>query len=130
VNFLLDTHVWFWMLTEPKRIKPAVQKAVLNPENELWLSPISLWEVYILNDKQRITLNAPFSAWCGRMLAELPVREAALTNEVVAAIPEIRILHPDPADVFLAATARAYNLTLITSDAKLLAGKGFTPLKN
>ena len=36
--------------------------------------------------------------------------------------------HRDPADTFLAATAKVYGLTLVTADVNLLNGKGYSVL--
>ena len=40
----------------------------------------------------------------------------------------IQVLHQDPADRFIAATAQVYGLTLVTADEQLLAGKGYKTL--
>lgn len=57
-------------------------------------------------------------------------REATVTQEVVMAIEQVWLPHNDPADTFLAATARAYGLTLVTADESILQGRGFSILAN
>src|SRR5205823_2142007 len=44
VNLLLDTHVWVWSHVEPDRLTSRVTAALTDVGNELWLSPISIWE--------------------------------------------------------------------------------------
>jgi PIN domain nuclease of toxin-antitoxin system len=46
------------------------------------------------------------------------------------ATAQVALRHQDPADRFLAASAKVYGLTLVTSDRNLLAGKGFSVLAN
>ena len=58
-------------------------------------------------------------------LLRVPLKEAALTHEVAMALR-----HEDPLDHFLAASAKVYGLTLVTSDRNLLEGKGFSVLVN
>jgi PIN domain nuclease of toxin-antitoxin system len=124
VKLLLDTHVWIWSLLEPSRIAPRIAKALENPANEKWLSPISVWEFRVLVEKGRVKLNMGFEEWIAQALTEFSPREAPLTTEVVLAMSKIQLPYRDPADAFLAATAKVFQLTLITADARLRTAKG------
>jgi PIN domain nuclease of toxin-antitoxin system len=130
LKLLLDTHIWIWSLADPLRLKPRVVKALENPANEKWISPISVWELMILVGKGRIRLNADVEDWIAQALQTAPLREAPLTTEVVLATHRIHLPHRDPADAFLAATAKVFGLTLVTADARLLAAKGISFLPN
>jgi PIN domain nuclease of toxin-antitoxin system len=55
------------------------------------------------------------------MVTDLRLTEAPLTVEVALTIPSIPFSHADPADHLLAATAKVFDLTLITADDHLLA---------
>jgi PIN domain nuclease of toxin-antitoxin system len=118
LKLLLDTHIWLWSLQDPARLGQRIQRELKNSENELWLSPISTWEVLTLNVKGRIRLRGNLSEWVARATA--PFREAPLTHEIALAARQLPLPHPDPADRFLAATARVLDLTLVTGDASLL----------
>lgn len=124
MKLLLDTHVWIWSLLEPSRIAPRIAKALENPANEKWLSPISVWEFRVLVEKGRVKLNMGFEEWIAQALTEFSPREAPLTTEVVLAMSKIQLPYRDPADAFLAATAKVFQLTLITADARLRTAKG------
>jgi PIN domain nuclease of toxin-antitoxin system len=58
------------------------------------------------------------------------VIEAPLTFEVARTLPALSVPHEDPADLFLAATAKAFDLTLITADRNLLKTEGISVLAN
>ena len=47
-KLLLDTHIWLWSTLEPQRLTRRVDKALRNPVNELWLSPVSVGELVVL----------------------------------------------------------------------------------
>jgi PIN domain nuclease of toxin-antitoxin system len=130
MKLLLDTHIWIWSVADKSRLRPRVLKVLENPANELWLSPISVWELLILVEKGRLVLNVDVREWIGQALEAAPLQEAPLTTEVVLATREIRLSHPDPADAFLAATAKVFDLTLVTADARLIASKGISILPN
>lgn len=118
MKLLLDTHIWLWSAREPKRLGRRLQQEFRDPENELWLSPISVWEALLLNAKGRINLPDDLSSWLARATARL--REAPLTHEIALAAYQLPLHHRDPADRFLAATAQVLGLTLVTADERLL----------
>ncbi len=118
MRLLLDTHIWLWSLIEPERLGKRTRGELRDPENELWLSPVSIWEALILHDKGRVYLASDAGEWIARNTA--PFREAPLTHEIAAASQVLRLAHRDPADRFLAATAKVLDLTLVTADVNLL----------
>lgn len=130
MNLLLDTHIWLWSLTAEEKLSRRVAHAIANQRNDLWLSPVSIWEVSMLGRKGRLDFGKSPEAWVTDALLEMPLRDAALTREVALAISGLRLPHRDPADTLIAATARAYGLTLATADRNLLAGHGFSVLPN
>ena len=130
MRILLDTHVWLWSHLDPDRIGRRLTKHMLDPANELWLSPVSIWEFLVLVENRRIAIQEDPGEWVAAALAEAPMHEAPLNHEVALASRAIKVGHEDPADRFLAATAAIYDLALATADARLLAGKGFRTLAN
>ena len=118
MKLLLDTHIWIWSVAEPKQLSRRVQHELRDPENELWLSPVSTWEVLLLNAKGRITLHGNAREWVTN--ATRHFREAPLTHEIVVRAQELPLPRQDPADRFLAATAGILGLTLVTADDRLL----------
>ena len=130
MRLLLDTHIWLWSLSDQPRLTPQVRRALAKPGNELWLSPVSTWEVAWLVEKQRIVLDTHFEAWLPRALGSAAFREALFTHDIAAAVRDIRLPHRDPADLLLVATARVLNLTLVTADERLIAAKQVSTLAN
>jgi PIN domain nuclease of toxin-antitoxin system len=130
MKLLLDTHIWLWSLGEPHRLSKRVAKELDDRQNELWLSPISIWEALLLFRKKRVQISTDFTTWLANGLSELPVVEAPLTFEVARTLPTITLPHEDPADLFLAATAKAFGLTLITADRNLIKTEGISVLTN
>ncbi len=126
MKLLLDTHIWIWSVGEREKLKRSVLAALEDPANEKWLSPISVWELTVLVRKGRVTLNTSVQDWVEQAMKTAPLREAPLTNEVALAVESVHLLHRDPADAFLAATAKVFDLTLVTADAHLRAAKGIS----
>jgi PIN domain nuclease of toxin-antitoxin system len=130
MRLLLDTHIWVWSALDRGRISARLAGILENPDNELWLSPISLWEVVTLCQKQRLTLHPNAQAWITNVLDAVPMREAQITYQVAQETARVQLPHRDPADRFLVATARVFDLTLVTADAQLLKSKQVAVLAN
>lgn len=130
MKLLLDTHIWLWSALEPHRLTRRVERALADPANELWLSPVSVGELIVLLRKGRITLPNELATWVTKTMQDLELSEAPLTVEVALAVSSITFPHGDPADHFLAATAKVLDLTLITADEKLIAAGEIKVLAN
>jgi PIN domain nuclease of toxin-antitoxin system len=123
MRLLLDTHIWVWSALDRSRLSARVIHALENSENELWLSPISLWEVLTLCQKRRLTLLPNPQAWITNTLDALPIREAPATFEIAQETARVQLPHRDPADRFLVATARMGDLTLVTADETIIGAR-------
>jgi len=130
VKLLLDTHIWLWSMLEPQRLTRRVEKALADPANELWLSPVSVAELTVLLRKGRLTLPHDIQTWVAKTVEDLQLTEAPLTIEVALAISSMSFPHGDPADHFLSATAKVFNLTLVTADLHLINLPGIQILPN
>jgi PIN domain nuclease of toxin-antitoxin system len=130
MRLLLDTHIWVWSALDRARLSNRLTAALENPSNELWLSPISLWEVLTLCQKQRLTLHPNPQAWIANALDAVPMREAQITYQVAQETARVQLPHRDPADRFLVATARVFDLTLVTADENLLNARQVPVLAN
>ena len=129
MNLLLDTHIWLWSHLEPQRIGKRAAAALADPGNQLWLSPISVWEFLVLAERGRLHVKQGTAhEWAEAALARAPMHDAPLSREVAIRSRSLRLPHEDPADRFLAATAEVYELTLVTSDERLLHVKGLRTL--
>ncbi|MGO8733807.1 MAG: type II toxin-antitoxin system VapC family toxin [Terriglobia bacterium] len=128
MKLLLDTHVWIWSQVAPEKLSAKARVAMENEANEVWLSAVSVWELLLLVEKRRMALGGDVVEWIRKAAA--PLKEAPLTAEIVLETARFRLPHPDPADHFLVATARYLGLTLVTSDARLLASKAVPTLPN
>ncbi len=120
MRLLLDTHIWLWSLLAPERLHPDVKEALGAPDAQLWLSPISVWEALTLAGRGRLQLDPDPTSWVERALTAAPVEHAPVTMEVAIATAAVSLAHRDPADRLLVATARVFDLTLVTADRRLI----------
>ncbi len=119
MRLLLDTHILVWAVADPARLNPLIAEQIAAPDNELWFSPISAWELALLAERGRISLSPDAIRWTDAAVASLGLREAPLNLSVAFESRRLEVPTSDPADRFIAATARVYDCTLVTADAVL-----------
>ncbi|HUT76733.1 MAG TPA: type II toxin-antitoxin system VapC family toxin [Polyangia bacterium] len=120
MKLLLDTHVILWSLLAPERLSARAAAELESPRTELWVSPISAWEIALLAERGRLDIDGDPETWPREALLKVPAREAPFTIEIALLSRLVPLPHQDPADRFLAATALAHDLVLLTADSRLL----------
>ena len=130
LKYLLDTHIWIWSLLEPDRLTKRVKGELVKPENELWLSSISVWELMVLVEKKRIILNSNVETWLKQAFDKAPMKEAPVTFEIAQMSRIVKLPHQDAADRIIAATAVALKLKVISADERMLHSSDFSTLAN
>ena len=120
---VLDTHAWLWWVADPARLSKRA-RAAIDDATEIGVSAISAWEVAMLEERGRITLDRPAPRWIRAALEVDPrVVEAPIDTgiAVLAATLGADGMPGDPADRFIYATARTRRARLVTRDAALRA---------
>ena len=114
MNFLLDTHILLWFLENDSKLSNQVRKVITNPENLIFVSAISAWEISI---KQSLgKLIAPSNLEEALRFSRLEVLEMKLVHGIKVA--DLPMYHKDPFDRMLIAQALVERLSIITVDGK------------
>ena len=112
-----DTHAWIWWISQPKLLPRAAAEAMANG---FGIAAISSWEVAMLAEKRRISLDAETLHWLREATVAAGVAIFDLTVDIAArsaALP--RDVGRDPADRMIVATAIEYGLPLVTKDDRI-----------
>lgn len=122
-ELLLDTHVALWALTDDPRLTPSARALLLDPENELFFSAASIWEIAI---KRALTRGSPSDMPISGHEAIVFFREAGYQHVPVmphhaAAVGDLPHLCRDPFDRILIAQATVEPMRFITHDQHLAA---------
>ena len=119
---LLDTNAWIRLVLAPEQLNERTRALISEPGiTPFALSAISVFEVTLKVRKGKIDLHLPADQWLDLALNRGLVTVVSIDTEIARAansLPEP--FHQDPADRLIVATARLRNLTLVTSDEKIL----------
>jgi PIN domain nuclease of toxin-antitoxin system len=122
LNLLLDTHLLIWSALGDSRLPRQAEQLISAPDNRLWFSVASLWEVAIKSGLGRSDFRIDAGALRAGLLAN-DYSELPMEGRHVLTLRQLPDLHRDPFDRMLLAQANADGLTLVTSD-RVLAGYG------
>ena len=114
-SFLIDTEIFIWGMESNPKLSPKIKKLLENPENQVFLSVVSVWEIVIKQAKGRLKL--PKSVEEGIKLTGFKTLSIELVH--VLTTGKLPMRHKDPFDRILIAQARVENLTFITTDEKI-----------
>ncbi len=115
-NYLLDTHVIIWLLTQPEKLSPKVQSIILNNSNALYFSMISLWEIAIKISLGKLIL---IDEWHSVFQAELQANHIypiELNWAAIQIVEKLPFHHRDPFDRMLIAQAISKEFDFISAD--------------
>ena len=121
---LLDTCAAIWLAEAEAIAKEAAHalEEAYDAGVSVYVSPITAWEIGLLNSRGRLTLLVKPQLWFQRLLEVLRFRLADMSPQVLIASSFLPGEPPrDPADRILAATAREYGYRLMTRDRSLLS---------
>ena len=120
---LLDTHIWVWWVQGDPRLGAGRLRHIKASEADgLGVSAISCWEVAKLVELGRLSLPVEVLTWLDQALAYPGVRLLDLTPRIAVASSQLPgPFHRDPADQIIVATARIYDIPLLTADKRILA---------
>ena len=118
---LLDTHTWWWALSEPEDLSPLARQHIeQTPFGQRCIASISLWEFAMMAQRGRIQLTISPQEWLNYALQQAKTRVLLLSAEI--ALDSCNLpgeFHKDPADRLIVATARSYDIDLVTKDQKI-----------
>lgn len=115
MKLLLDTHLLLWAAGQPDRLSTEARALIDAPDNELFFSAASLWEVVIKNGLGRHDFKVD-ARLLRRGLLDNGYSELPIGSEHTVALESLPLIHKDPFDRILVAQAQVEGITLLTAD--------------
>lgn len=118
-QYLLDTHIWIWILTQPSRLGADVTKLLRHPENTLLFSTVCSWEMAIKTAASKLKLPKSLPIICSDLLSAPNVEVLNIRHKHTFPLVELEKYHKDPFDRMLLSQAKADELILVSADKKM-----------
>lgn len=118
MRLLLDTHLLLWGAAEPETMPPGAFELIEDPDNQLYFSAASIWEIAIKHGAGRPGFTVDPRLFRRRLL-ECDYTELPITGAHAMVVDLLPPIHRDPFDRLLVAQAQAEAVTLLTADRTL-----------
>ena len=121
MNYLADTHILIWAISDSPRLSEKARKILLSKDNTIYYSFANVWEIVIKHSLQKsnITFSSErFEELCrmaGYLLLETHPKHAFMVETLRHAENAPRE-HRDPFDRLLLAQAKSENMLFLTHD--------------
>jgi PIN domain nuclease of toxin-antitoxin system len=112
LRLLLDSNAYVWAITRPSELSTPARQAIEDPENQRFVSVVSLWEMTVKLLVGKLSLPTNYMDGVDHIGATLlPVTVPHLRQ-----VQSLPLHHRDPFDRMIVAQAREDNLTIVTRD--------------
>ncbi len=110
--YLLDTHILLWWLSDDKKLTKKVREVIANPNNDIVVSSVSVWEIIIKKSLNKLE--------CPDNLKEILDKSnfvlLPMTVDHALSVEHLPIIHNDPFDRLLISQCYSEDLIFITED--------------
>jgi len=114
--YLLDTHAFLWFINGSNELSPKAKKIIQDPENTMYMSIASFWEIAIKLNIGKLSLDISFDE-LKKEADKNDFRMLPIQYEDTRVLTSLELFHKDPFDRILIAQAIQNNLTMITRDS-------------
>ena len=118
MKYLIDTHVVLWIAENSVMLSANAKDAILDENNEKYVSIVSAWEITIKLGTGRLKLNGGVDEFF-RMTDDNGFFTLSVEREYIRHLERLSDIHKDPFDRLIVATAMAENMTVITADENI-----------
>jgi PIN domain nuclease of toxin-antitoxin system len=101
MKLLLDTHVFLWFISGDERLPDAMCDSIRDPDNEVYLSVVSLWEAIVKHQLGKLPLPQPPESYLPVQREKHQISSLSLDEGSVSQLVNLPAIHRDPFDRML-----------------------------
>ncbi|HAN75961.1 MAG TPA: PIN domain nuclease [Planktothrix sp. UBA10369] len=121
MKILLDTHIFLWFISGDTQLLTNVRDSIRDPDNEVYLSAVSIWEAIVKYQLGKLPLPEPPETYLPKQRDLHQIASLALDESSVIQLAKLPLLHRDPFDRMLICQALQNALTIVTVDSAIRA---------
>jgi PIN domain nuclease of toxin-antitoxin system len=121
MKILLDTHIFLWFISGDTQLSTDVRDAIRDPDNEVYLSAVSVWEAIVKYQLGKLPLPEHPETYLPKQRELHQIASLALDEISVVQLSKLPPFHRDPFDRMLICQALQNGLTIATVDAAVRA---------
>lgn len=119
MNLLIDTHTFLWFINDDPSLSNEARRLLEEPQNDIYLSIASVWEIAIKVSLGKLTLPIPFAAFIDEQLQVNAVTLLSIKITHAGMVSTLPMHHRAPFDRLIIAQALHENYPLVSKDEQL-----------
>lgn len=116
MNLLLDTCAFLWIAKNDEHLSTAAREAFCSPENTVFLSSVSAWEISVKWSMKKLSLPYPPLHFIPRERKRHFINKLPFSEKDTFHLASLPLIHKDPFDRMLVCQAIEHGLTVLTCD--------------
>lgn len=117
MSFLIDTHIFIWFFENSNRLSVSASALLKDPDNEIFLSMASVWEIQIKLDIKKFELDRPLSEIIALERQRNKIQLLPIEPRHIYALSALPMHHKDPFDRLLLAQSNSEKMPILSADA-------------
>lgn len=117
MRLLLDTHAFLWFVLNDPQLSAGAQSLLIDPANDVLVSPASYWEIAIKVRLGKLDLHAPYDDFLQRGILGNDFDILPIEPRHTSVLTSLPLHHRDPFDRLLIAQARIEAIPIVSMDA-------------
>ena len=120
MNYIIDTHIFLWLIFEPEKISNKKLKQLEDPNNMIYLSSISFWEISLKFNLGKLSLKGISPEDLPRIASEMGIITLNFDEKTMSSFYKLEKQddHKDPFDRIIIWFCICHDYTLISQDNK------------
>ena len=119
MNFLLDTCTFLWIVADSPELSDKARRLFINPDNDVFLSVASAWEIIVKNKLGKLPLPEPPHDFILKWRIQHDIESLPLDESAVLQLSRLPEYHKDPFDRIIICQAIANGLVILTPDNQI-----------
>jgi PIN domain nuclease of toxin-antitoxin system len=116
VRLLLDTHTFLWFLLDDPQLSTTARNLIIDPTNDIEVSPAIYWEIAIKISLKKYVLPEPYEVFIEREMVSNDFHILPIEPKHTAALTTLLFHHRDPFDRLLIAQAMVEGIPMLSID--------------
>ena len=121
MRLLLDTHIFLWLIHDNRRLPDKYRQEIQNPNNEKFLSVVSIWECVIKYQIGKLNFPSSPETYLPLQRREHLIKTLTVDENSIAQLINLPLRHRDPFDRLIISQALQYDLSIMTQDKAIIA---------
>jgi PIN domain nuclease of toxin-antitoxin system len=116
MKIILDTQAFLWSMSDFSKLTRKARVTLVNPENDIYLSLVSTWELAIKTSTGKLKIVGPLEKLIPQQLSQNNIQQLDIAFRHVVGVATLPYHHKDPFDRLIVSQALVEGMSVLSAD--------------